>query len=129
MAIKPLKLSREDLSKDIPAWMDQVFEQVNTWAASVTNEINAPPKIATKVVTIKTGTSIYDAFPIDIPNPLSVRPTFVICGQVQYEDGTAVYDQAETANWQMEGNIVRLTHLYGISSNTIYKATLVIGGF
>lgn len=128
MPIKPLKLSREDLPKDIPAWADAVFEVLNGWAGAVTEALGRT-SLVTKEITIKTGASIYSAFPIDIQNPLSATPTFILAGQVLLEDGTSLYDASVTVNWQMEGNLIRIRHVYGISSNTFYKVRLVIGAY
>lgn len=121
--ILPPKQVQLDLSKfPNEPWAKYLVDAINTFAVQTQQAIQSVPKETLKTLKFRTGGTVANSFPIDIPvgGPLStVRVAQVVRG------GTLA-GSAVSVQWTMlsGGRLARITLITGLSPSTSYEIKL-----
>jgi hypothetical protein len=127
---KPLSFRLDTLGADVPAWAQDVLEQINTFAAQVSESLTKGITRAENLrgtekvgLTFTTKATAADTFPIPVAHGLPQNPEHVEDTKLERVDGAAI-TSAYSMTWRngSEGQV--LVTFQGLSNSTKYRVNM-----
>lgn len=127
---KPLVLTPDALGGDVPQWARALCEQLNTYAAGVSECLDGGIARGNLEGTQKVGlvfttkATAADTFPISVKHGLSQPPRHVVCTHLELADDP---DGVVSAAWSMTSRNASdgqaLVTFQGLSNSTKYRVS------
>lgn len=109
------KLSVDLVPEDARQWVSALVQPLNGFLDQVTRALTNQLTISDNLKSFKTALIVEgtQAYPLKIAYPLNEKPSLVLLGQIQTQDGSAV--SAHTFTWKLNNGVLEVT-IAGLSA-------------